>query len=477
MPKINIMKKLLSSIVLSIISICTVYAQGIIYQKNLDEAIAQASKSNKPIFVYLSSPMPVGQNVPANLHFNNSTGLDDKKVAEYFNKKFICFHPSTADSAGLKFSRKYQVTLFPTYIFLDQKGEMFYKDSKNSIDPERYMSMAGEVVGRFAANKTISYYAQLDKQGSITQQQLKEYISLKESLGLYDNAALINEYVNSLTIKSFDDYQDVLFILEAGPYAYGKVYNLAFTNRKITDSIFKKESGALQAAIFNRIINNTENEAIRTKNVAMAQNAASYVRSLKSRNYKDANQWYSFELMKYYWEVKDTTQYYRSASSYYDTYFLSISADSAKKLQQNVLENLKKRSSRADTVIQRTKDNTIRQMSVIRSFGPESSTEQKNGSTVANALNTAAWDFYTLGTHNTDYLIKALVWSKRSIELQPNYAYYDTIAHIMYRLEFYEEAVVNQNKAIELAANEQRVSQTEKDKLKAELAKMQAHKL
>jgi len=74
-----------------------------------------------------------------------------------------------------------------------------------------------------------------------------------------------------------------------------------------------------------------------------------------------------------------------------------------------------------------------------------------NGNPVANSLNSAAWDFYTLGTRNSNYLSKALLWSKRSIEMDPLPAYYDTLAHIFYRMGLYDEALLNQNKSIELS--------------------------
>lgn len=46
--------------------------------------------------------------------------------------------------------------------------------------------------------------------------------------------------------------------------------------------------------------------------------------------------------------------------------------------------------------------------------------------------------------------------SKRSIELSPVSAYYDTLAHLLYRLDFYAEAESMQKKAIELGKAEKR---------------------
>lgn len=78
--------------------------------------------------------------------------------------------------------------------------------------------------------------------------------------------------------------------------------------------------------------------------------------------------------------------------------------------------------------------------------------------------------------HNYQYLIKALMWCHRAITLQPQFNYYDTIAHIMYRLNFNDEAQLNQQKAIDMATT-QFASKDELGKLKGESEKIKEHKL
>jgi hypothetical protein len=96
---------------------------------------------------------------------------------------------------------------------------------------------------------------------------------------------------------------------------------------------------------------------------------------------------------------------------------------------------------------------------------------------VANALNNAAYSFYTLGTTNFNYLVKALTWARRSVELNPTPENYDTLAHIMYRLKFYEDAVVTQATAIELAKAAAISPPNRMANLQKELDKMKTRKL
>jgi hypothetical protein len=447
------MKKLsILLIVLTSVSFC--YSQEITYQKTLDDAISLSAKKKKPVFILLSPP-PF-QNVPAHASFDS--GFDTKEVIDFYNKNFTSYKADVTDSSGAK----------------DTKGQIIYKGSGNAALPAKYLDMAKQALARFASGKTISNYEELHLAGSMTADQLKDYITLKEELELFDNAPLIDEYVNFLTIKSFEDYDQVLFILKAGPYAYGKAYNLCRTNPKIVDSIYKKEPLALRSAINNHTILNTRNEAIKTKNIRMAQNNATFSSGTWGKNFREAGKASTLEMIYYYKAIKDTASYYRQASFLYDTYYMNISADSAKKLQKQIVDNLRPTPS-AKANIKSITDTTGKGAG-IKKITYSQMVAVSSSSDVANVLNNAAYEFYSSGTRNTNYLYKALIWSKRAIDLRPTAGYYDTLAHLMYRLDFYDDAVLNQKKAIDMASAGPQLS-TEIIHLKSELDKMVAHQL
>jgi hypothetical protein len=69
----------------------------------------------------------------------------------------------------------------------------------------------------------------------------------------------------------------------------------------------------------------------------------------------------------------------------------------------------------------------------------------------ATELNNAAWTFYQMAANKNDYLFKAMLWSRRALELSAKPAFYDTYAHLLYRLKFFDEAEGMQRKAIESA--------------------------
>lgn len=79
----------------------------------------------------------------------------------------------------------------------------------------------------------------------------------------------------------------------------------------------------------------------------------------------------------------------------------------------------------------------------------------------ANQLNSSAWDFYEK-TDNKAYLLKAEAWAKKSTELEPGYANFDTYAAVLFKLGKYPEAKTTATKAIDMGKkNNEDVKETE----------------
>jgi len=459
------MKRLSILIVLLFISIAA-FSQNLNFQKSFKDAVEKANKSGKLIFIEIDAP-------PHPHPFPFTTALDKPEVTSYYNNTFINYKAIVTDTAAIAPLKDYNIgTTFPCYLFVDNKLSLVYRETWNSSKTERYLNMAEKALAAVKSGRTISNYQEKYKAGNTGKEFLKDYITLREELGLYDNAKLIDQYVDQLTVKSFDDYQEVLFILKAGPYVYGKAYTFGHTNKKITDSIYKYEPLDVRVAINDRMADNTQKEAIKTHNLNMAMQAANMVRATWSRDYRKGSRAYTSRMLSYYLGIKDTTTYYQQATFFYDAYYMNISADSAKKRQQEMLDQMKKKAEArlvAKPLNTPAADTLHKRIRVYQSISEPSSV-------VASTLNNAAYQFYTLGTRNPNYLAKAMLWSRRSLELSENEAYYDTLAHILYRLGFYDEAQVTQNKAVEMA-KKNNTDPVSLGRYKEELTKMKQRKL
>ena len=163
------------------------------------------------------------------------------------------------------------------------------------------------------------------------------------------------------------------------------------------------------------------------------------------------------KLIQYYAGVKDTDKYLKNAATYYDQYYMSISVDSIKKKGAADIEALKKKAMEAAKV-------TLEDSVLKRTFSVTYAKDRD-----ATELNNVAWNFYQMAGSNDNYLTKAMFWSRRSIELSPKPAFYDTFAHLLYKLKFFDEAEGMEKKAIEIGKAENseiKIFQAEYGKIK-----------
>jgi tetratricopeptide (TPR) repeat protein len=305
---------------------------------------------------------------------------------------------------------------------------------------------------RLEKKTTISDYDKQYANGPLNKDFLREYISLRRNTGITTNAALIEEYVKFLTVRELDNPEEILFILRAGPLVYGKAYGLARNNKKISNEAFMALPLQERIDMNSVMLENTLNEAIAKKNYQMALQVSNFARSTHT-NQREGQRQAAWKMLVYWKAVGDTSNYFNQAIRYNDTYFMTVGMDSINKAKADnfknmeLIKNFKKTTPNFANAIPAGRITDPSRITVTRRIV----TVVGNGNNVSNSLNTAAWDFYTMGTRNSNYLSKALLWSKRSIEMDPMPAYYDTLAHIFYRMGLYDEALLNQNKSIELS--------------------------
>lgn len=414
-----------------------VSAQKIKFEKSLSAASTISAEQHKPLLILISAP-------PAVENKKYLLGLTDPEVVNTINQNFISYMVTLKDTASRKIVSDYKIRSFPAFIFLDSQGALLLKGFGSFPTAKTYLNMLSNAV---LVSKQTSLF-ELDKQynsGYRNAEFLKEYIIRRKKVGITENAKLIDDYVNFLSIGDLSKYDEVLFILEAGPATDSRAFRSILVNKHVVDSVFKTIPSVKRSAIYSTIINNTMREAIATKSFQKAQSAATFSRSTWGKDYNQAQKMYTLRLLQYYQGIKDTANYLSQATYYYDQYYMRISADSIKRLDAKYLERLKKYSAsvkaRADSL------GNGETGTIMISSGAGS---------VATELNNAAWNFYSMGTKNQNHLSKALLWSKRSVELKPTSAYYDTLAHILYRLGLLVEAESTQRTAIALAKSEKR---------------------
>ncbi|WP_145856754.1 hypothetical protein [Pedobacter suwonensis] len=462
------------------LSLFITYSSGIAQElkksKSLKTALEQSSSSKKPVLLIIEvSGLAKPTDLPPNAKIIFKSALDEPEVINSINENFVVYKTIMSDTSVRSIIREANVKSFPAFVFIRTNRDVFYKDFGNSTDQKKYISMIEKALLASKEESISDLEAQFnaDKNNNTV---LRKLIDTRKKIGITNNAQLIEQYANNLKIGDFSDYQNVLYILEAGPYSDGNAYKLASTNRKIVDSLYRTEPLQRRIAINNAIISNTIADAAKNKNTLRAMSAASFARNTWTRDYRRGEQAYNTQILWYYSTVKDTTNYLRTASYFYDNFYMNIGADSIKKIEANdrkalsqkqiaSMPNQKQISKEKLDSLQKIYGKTVVTQSVV-TFGSTSNS-------YANELNNAAWKFYQIGTKNLNYLSKAMIWSRRSIELNPIAGYYDTLAHILYRLGYNEEAIKTQEMAIDKA----KIEKSSTANLELELKKIKAKTL
>jgi len=429
-------------------------AQQIRYESSIEKASQLAKNQQKPLAILITVRQPAAKPSFLNLFI-------DRKVIDLFNTNFINYKIDLSDaSEATKFVQTYNVNRFPCLLFLDAKGGVLFSDPLLLSRPDLLLASADKAL-KMAKEKSLVDFDNEYATGKVSNEFLKSYILKRENAGMRNNAALIEQYAKGLKVSDLNDYREVLFILKAGPVINSVAYKLSLLYQETYDSIFKKEPLTIRLAIDNAIIGNSMQRAIAYKDRNLAFAIANYTRNTWRSNNQEGQKQYQLKYIQYYWGIKDTLSYLRLANVYYDTYYMGLTVDSIRKIDALNLSTLKENVEIEHETGYSERNGT----KIIRYF--------LTSERYASELNNAAWNFYSIAGNREEFLIKAMLWGKRSIDLQPKPAYYDTYAHLLYRLKFFEMAESVQKQAVELAKTNKESS----EKYEEELRKIKARVL
>lgn len=458
-------------------------AQAIRFERDsLAQVFARARQQHKPVFVLLAAP-PAPADLPPELRAaRRASGLRAPAVATQLNQEFLSKELAfgTRESAALV--RQYTVTSYPTYLYFHPDGSLLHRSFGNAATAERYLRDLTAARQALTDPQNLSFFQDEFAKGNRAADLLRRYLAKRRELGQLVEPALLDAYVRELPVKAFDQDAEVVFILDYGPVVGSTAYQLTHLRPAHTDSIYLTLPPAQRVRINNAIIGNTMTRAIQTKDRSLAMLGADFARRSWSRNYARGARSYDTNLLNFYRSTNDTASYLRQAVSFYDRYYMSISADSA----QRAVAAL--RAFRQEQALSRQRLLQVRRQAAAGNAAapaagptPLTSVQRVAISSAAGPpgsflleLNNAAWAIYQTGTRNEHYLLQALRWSRRTVDLDPAFYNYDTLAHLLYRLRFYREAEATQAQAVAAARQEKTPSLKA---LEQELRKMQQRTL
>ena len=422
------------------------HAQAIRFEKDsLTQVFATAQRQNKPVLVVVAAPPP-----PANLPgVPRQSGLTAPAVAARLNRDFLNKELGFGSPASREVVRKYQVSAYPTYLYFGPDGSLLHRSTGSSSSEAGYLHDLASVQTALADPRNLGYYRREYAQGNRGADFLRQYVAKSRQLKQLVEPAVLDAYVQQLPVQALGQGSELVFILENGPVLSSKAYLATRLDPRHSDSLFATLPAAQRFACNNAIIRNSLAQAIATKDRNLANQTAEFTRRTWTNNYQRGQMASESNLLTFYQATRDTASYLRLAVLHFDRVSAGVSADSARRAVAAELA-LRQRAAMPRPVpaagSPAATANAVAPVQTVTIGTPPAAFLQ--------VLNNGAYSIFQTGTRNPQYLSRALLWSKRTVDLAPAPYNLDTLAHLLYRLGYYSEAEARQKLALALASKE-----------------------
>lgn len=329
----------------------------------------------------------------------------------------------------------------PIYLFTDDDGFPLLRYNKPIAKEETLLNLI-DSANTIAEGETMGKLIQQYKKGVRNRILLRNLLKQYQIFNQYTDQQVLNDYVSQLTVLELNNFETVEFLLSCGPVYNSKTYHLAYTNRKMVDSLYATLPQPRRQEINNRIIRRTFREALDKKDYSLSQNLGQFVSRTWQSNYLRAQMGRSYYPMEYKRLFKDTVAYIQMAQNYYNASFYRVDPDSLAKLDfanDRGIHTIPRRGQALDSA-----SNILFQQWIDNN-------RKRYVENHARSLSYGARQLLYFGRNDRDALFDAIRWQQRALALRPERGqYHHTLAQLLYRVGFYAEAETEQQQAIEL---------------------------
>ena len=427
------MKKLVLSVVILCGFTMSLLAQGIQFREgSWKEILEIAKKENKLVFVdnYTSWCGPCKKMV--------SEIFPLKEVGDFYNANFICYKLDCEKGDGVEVAKTYQIMSFPTYLYVDGNGKLFYR-SGAYMPAEKFIEEGKIALAEFSDKRTIEEWEALYAKKKNNASFVKGYIA-KRNRAKLDNADIFDQYVS---IEKEKNLMDTTFLKELFDYenklnAGGACADFVMKNwdriREVTGMQDQKMAEILGYSMGSY----SYRRAVKEKN---EESFNSYLKVMAFLNGKLGVNVANEEVKSrsgYYAAIDDKTRFEELAEKHADILF-EEEKDCLKRDQEKYMQFLQ---------------GLIKDASGLASQTPEqlAFTIQFAGINESASL---AFNFRDLAANvarlsdDQKLLNKAMTWALEAITLFGNFTCYETLAEVLYKMGYQKEALWQIEKALD----------------------------
>jgi thioredoxin-related protein len=366
-------------------------------QINYSEVFELAKKEKKSVFLYF--------------HFDGCgacvqmerTAFVDKDVADFYNENFICIEVNTRNGQGIETNKIYNVELHPTFLYLDETGNILHK-IVGVFSPNEFVLQAQYAL---IPKKSLAAFKEEYEQGRREADFLFEYCyKLRDAYEL--DSLLVNEYLNTQSFEDLGQERNIKFIYEFAVHNFNITipfesiaFQFLLANKDMFTNYFEPDQVETRIVW---ILNYSVDQGIENQDEALFNKAIEFLSDF------DTGQMFVFKEMdgRTTGVITSKNLVLLSRIAYFEK-----SGDTRKYQEAQRL------------YIDKIWDDS-------------------------NALNTTAWNHFE-NYDDKNHLESAKSWVIRSIELNSNYENNDTYAALLYKLGDYDDALQQAETAISIA--------------------------
>lgn len=426
---------LIICLLLSVLTTKYTYSQGINFrQDDWQNVLIQAKAQKKLIFVdiYTAWCGPCKE--------MDKKTFTDVSVGDKFNARFINYKVDAEKGFGITLAKRYNVTSYPTCLFVDPSENLIYKQEGLLRAPD-LVKEADMVLNNQANAKPLYALDKLYENGRRDTEFLNEYIAVRSLYDRIDNRDLVEDYVKSLTPIQYSADKTLRIIVNNGFQIDGKAFDLLMKFREKAESLF--EGGAEKVnRSFSQSINEVFDVALKGKNQALFDKAlAANLKALPNTadRVNDKNK------LAFYLAMKDVNKFSEAAEQYLDQYVMFVQIESIRKqdlweyekIMQNYKLGIRDSVGAGAALYQNLKINAKNTMARL----------------TASELNEVVKAFYDQ-VEDKAKLKKATEWAVRSLELVETPDAYHSYAQLVLKLGDKQLAMDIEQKAYDIAIRE-----------------------
>lgn len=402
------------------------YSQGIEFETGTwEEVLHKAVETQKPIFVDVYTTW-CG---PCKIMNNKVFPLEE--VGNMYNSNFICYKVDAEKGEGVKIAKEFEVRSYPTYLFLNTGGSLIMR-TMGSMSPEKFLDLAISVKNELGNPKSLFDWEQEYAQKKSDTAFLKSYMEKRALLGK-SNAELFDEYLSLLpdnqriSKEIVEIYQREMDNIKINSLAYKNLQDNKAKFFKLNQNIYSIMTYAIRSSLYEAIANKDEQLL---KEIIEANEKLPKIAEPRRKE----------ELyMDYYKGTNNMEKYILYATTYCETYLMTVSLDSIAKADEMKLRIFDGQKKLLETILEPA------EIEVLRNSMAHILRDKYSGE-----LNDIAWKFFEKVT-DLESLNNALSWSKRSLDIYPNnFMYLDTYANLLYKLGQKKKAISMQTKALNI---------------------------